>query len=309
MGEPRPAGAGDPELVEVADGVYAYLQPDGGWCLNNAGVITGRSGAVVVDTAATVRRAERLRAAVDSLGAGPGRTVVNTHFHGDHTFGNSVFGPAATVIAHAGTRTEMAETGLGLTALWPDVHWGEVRLVLPDVTHHGGLTLHTDDRRIELLHFGPAHTRSDTVVWLPEERVLFTGDIVMPGCTPFVLMGTVEGSLATLERLRALGATTVVGGHGRVAGPEAFDETEAYLRWIQDVAAEGVREGLTPLEAGRRCGPQEFAGLLDPERLVGNLHRAWAELEGGELGRPLDPVAVFREMTEYNGGRLPACHA
>ncbi|MBA6437026.1 MBL fold metallo-hydrolase [Streptomyces sp. GMR22] len=310
MSERLPAGAGAPKLVEVADGVHAYLQPDGGWCLNNAGVIVGRDGAVVVDTAATVRRAQHLRAAVDSLAAAPGRAVVNTHFHGDHTFGNAVFGEAATIIAHADTRTDMAETGLGLTALWPSVEWGDVRVALPQVTYRGGgVTLHIDGRRVELLHFGPAHTRGDTVVWLPEERVLFTGDIVMPGCTPFVVMGSIEGSLVTLERLRGLGAATVVGGHGPVAGPESLDETEAYLRWIQGVAAEGFRQGLTPLETSIRCDLGDFAGLLDPERLVGNLHRAWAELEGGELARPLDPVAAFHEMVEYNGGRLPACYA
>lgn len=309
MGDRVVSGAGQPELVEVADGVYAYLQPDGSWCLNNAGVIAGRDTAVVVDTAATEQRARRLRASVDSVGAGPGRIIVNTHFHGDHTFGNAVFGAAATVVSHAGTRTEIADTGLALTGLWPDVEWGDVRLTLPNITYTGGMTLYVGDRRAELMHVGPAHTRNDTVVWLPDERVLFTGDIVMSGCTPFVMMGTVEGSLASLDRLRGLGATTVVTGHGPVAGPEVFDRTEEYLRWMQELAAEGARQGLTPLETARECDLGEFAGLLDPERLVGNLYRARMELEGGELARPLNAVAVFKEMIEYNGGRRPACYA
>ncbi|MFF8957352.1 MBL fold metallo-hydrolase [Streptomyces sp. NPDC014894] len=308
MSDGRAADLSGSRLVEVADGVHAYLQPDGGWCLNNAGVIVAGDSAVVVDTAATERRALRLRDAVDSVAAGPRRTVVNTHFHGDHTFGNGVFGPSATVVSHAGARAEMAEAGLGLARLWPDVEWGDVEVVLPDVAYEGSLTLHVEGRRVELLHFGPAHTRSDTVVWLPEERVLFTGDIVMPGCTPFVLMGTVAGSLATLERLRGLGARTVVGGHGPLAGPEAFDATEEYLRWLARTAAEGAERGLTPMETARSCDPGAFAGLLDPERLVGNLHRAWLELEPGQLARPLDVVAVFNEMVEFNGG-LPACHA
>lgn len=274
-----------PRLAEVADGVHAYLQPDGGWCLNNAGVIRVDGGAVVVDTAATERRALRLKESVDALAPGPRRTVVNTHFHGDHTFGNKVFGPGATVISHAHTRTDMAATGLALTGLWPDVEWGDVEVVLPDLTYSGSLTLHADGLRVELLHLGPAHTRSDTVVWLPEERVLFTGDIVMPGCTPFVLMGTVRGSLDTLERLRRLRPVTVVGGHGPLAGPEAFDATEEYLRWLQKVAAEGADRGLTPLETARTCDLGPFAGLLDSERLVGNLHRAWQERDE-DAGRP-----------------------
>ncbi len=114
-------------MAEVADGVYAYIQPAGGWCLNNAGVLAGGDGTVVIDTVATVSRALRLRESVEAIGAGPVRTLVNTHHHGDHTFGNDVFG-AVTIVAHHAARTEMAESGLGLTALWPQVDWGEVRL-------------------------------------------------------------------------------------------------------------------------------------------------------------------------------------
>ncbi|MBB4914288.1 MBL fold metallo-hydrolase [Streptosporangium saharense] len=300
-----------PELVEVAKGVHAYLQPDGGWCLNNAGVITTPDGAVVVDTAATERRALALRDAVDSVAGGARRLVVNTHFHGDHVFGNAVFGQEATVVSHEGTRAEIAETGLALTGLWPDVEWGDVSVVPPDVTYTDRLTVHAGGRRIELISAGPAHTRHDTVVWLPEERVLFAGDIVMPGCTPFVMMGTVRGSLATLGLLRELRPEVVVGGHGPVSGAHALDETEAYLRWLRRVAADGARRGLDALTTARECSLGEYGRLLDPERLVGNLHRALLEPDGGpdhELGVPLDVPAVFGEIVEFNGG-LPACHA
>ncbi|MBE8525350.1 MBL fold metallo-hydrolase [Amycolatopsis sp. H6(2020)] len=309
MREHDNAAGGPARLVEIADGVHAYVQPDGGWCLNNAGIITAPgAGAVVVDTAATERRALALRDTVDRLAEGTRRIVVNTHFHGDHVFGNAAFGPAATVIAHAGTRDEIIETGTQLTGLWPDVDWGEVSVVPPDVTHTDGLTVHLGERRIELLSMGPAHTRHDTVVWLPAERVLFTGDIVMPGCTPFVPMGTVAGSLAALDRMRALRPRVVVGGHGPVSGPAAFDETERYLRWVRKVAAEGAAAGLTPLETARRAARGGFGSLLDPERLVGNLRRAWLELDGGELARPMNVAEMFGELVEFHGG-LPACHA
>ncbi|UGY92997.1 MBL fold metallo-hydrolase [Streptomyces gobiensis] len=299
----------EPRLTPVADNVYAWIQPDGGWCLNNSGVVVGGDGAIVVDTAATVARAERLRAQVDAVAPGSARTLVNTHFHGDHTFGNAVFGPEAAIVAHAGTREEMAATGLALTGLWPDVEWGSVQLALPTVTYEERMTLHLGERRAELIHVGPAHTRNDTVVWLPEERVLFTGDVVLPGCTPFVLMGTVAGSLRALDELRALDPRTVIGGHGPVAGGEAFDATEAYLRWVQDLAAAGVARGLTALETARTADLGAYAALTDPERLVGNLHRARAELEDGELARPLDVAGIFQEMVEFNGGQLMTCRA
>jgi cyclase len=297
-----------PHLAEVADGIYAYLQPAGGWCLNNAGVLAGGDGTVVIDTVATVSRALRLRESVAAIGAGPVRTLVNTHHHGDHTFGNDVFG-AVTIVAHHAARTEMAESGLGLTRLWPQVDWGEVRLALPTLTFEGRLTLHVGDRPADLVHVGPAHTTNDVVVWLPADRVLFAGDVAMSGVTPFNLMGSVSGALRAVDELRRLRPRTIVCGHGPVAGPEVLDQTAEYLEWIQRLAADGAARGLSPLQVAREAGPGAFAHLIDPERIVGNLHRAYAELEGGEPGRPLDVVQIFGEMIEYNGGALPECLA
>ncbi|GHH40043.1 cyclase [Streptomyces umbrinus] len=300
-------------LEELADGVFAYIQPDGGWCVSNAGILLepGRGGGpVLVDTAATHERARAMRTALGGLTPESPRLIVNTHFHGDHTFGNAVLaGPGTVVVAHERTRSEMAAAGLGLTGLWPDVEWGGIELMLPDLTYRQGLTLHQGERRIELIHPGPAHTTNDTLVWLPEERVLFAGDVVLPGCTPFVLMGSVAGSLATLELLRKLDPLTVVGGHGPVSGPEALTRTEEYFHWLTELAAEGRAAGLTPLQLARERGPGPYGDLRDPERLPANLHRAYSELAGEELGHALDVVSVFGEMVEYNGGVLPVSHA
>ncbi|GLW48222.1 MBL fold metallo-hydrolase [Streptomyces sp. NBRC 14336] len=299
------------ELTEVADGVYAHLQPDGGWCLSNAGVVAGPEGLVLVDTAATAARAAALRESVQGLGRGPVKVLVNTHHHGDHTHGNGAF-PGATVVAHARTRAEMARNGLALTGVWPDVSWGELSVRLPDLTFTDQLTLYQGEKEIRLLHLGPAHTNDDVVAWLPQDRVLFAGDIAMSGASPFVLMGSVSGSLAVLARLRALRPRTVVCGHGPVRGPEVLDETEEYLRWIQRVAAEGRAQRLTPLVAAKEAGKGAFGHLSEFERIVGNLHRAYAELDEREAiatGRTVDVAEAFGEMITYNGGRLPTCHA
>jgi cyclase len=298
-------------LQEVGEGIHAFLQPPGGWCLSNAGVIAGPSGLVLVDTAATRARAEALRAAAGGLGRGPVRTVINTHSHGDHVFGNSLFAPPATVIAHELTGPEMEAAGMGLRTLWPDVEWGELPLRLPAVTFGRSMTLLLGDRAVELHHVGPAHSTNDIVAWIPDARVLFAGDVVLPGCTPFCLMGSVRGCLAALGRLRGFGARTVVGGHGKVGGPEVFDETERYLRRILDLAGEGVAEGLSPLQVACRHGAGDFGGLIDPERLVGNLHRAFLEIEDADLplGTDIEVFEVFNEMVEFNGGDVPACLA
>ncbi|WP_041260274.1 MBL fold metallo-hydrolase [Pseudofrankia inefficax] len=298
-----------PRLLEVADRVFAYEQPPGGWCVNNAGILADGDGVVVIDTAATEARARRLRQAVDRLGAGPRRVLVNTHSHGDHTFGNHLFGQAATIIAHENARAEMRATGLALTALWPDTRWGRIAVTPPVLTVSDGLTVHVGDRSARLLPVGPAHTTGDLAVWLPDDRVLFAGDLLMSGCTPFHLFGSISGGLAAIDRLRALNPRTVICGHGPLAGPEVLDRCASYLRWVQRLAASAHAAGLTPLAAAREADLGPFADLLDPERLVGNLHRAYAELDGGEVARPLDAAGIFAEMVAFNGGKLPACLA
>ncbi|UQA96326.1 MBL fold metallo-hydrolase [Streptomyces halobius] len=324
-GEPVPAGTPaaepavpEPYLTELAAGVHAFIQPDGGWCLNNAGFVTDGDATLVVDTAATERRARLLRRRIAESGAPVPRMVVNTHHHGDHTYGNGVFAPEATVVGHAACRRELLAAGLQLHLVWPEVEYGEIRVTAPAVTFTDELTLHIGDIEVRLIHPGVAHTPGDTIVWLPEQRIVFTGDLVFHGGTPFVFMGSLTGSLRALDVLRALDAVTVVPGHGPVAGPEVYDGIERYLRFVDGLAREGRAggppgrgpgEGRTPLEVAQEADLGPFAALAESERLVANLHRAYAELAGAEPGAPLDPLTAFGDMAALNGGVPPACHA
>jgi cyclase len=298
---------GAPGLQEIADGVHAFVQPDGGWCLNNAGAVLDRDTAVLIDTAATESRAGRLRELVATVARQAPRTVVNTHAHGDHSFGNFVF-PEAVVVAAERTRAEAIETGLHLTKLWPDVEWGAIELTPPQLTFSDRTTLHLADRTVELHSFGPAHSACDTVAWLPDQRVLFTGDLVMSGVTPIVLTGSIGGLRSAVAALRRFDALTIVPGHGPVGGPELLDTTERYLAWVTEVARAGLAEGRTPLDMARDADPGEFAEFVDGERLVPNLYRACGELRGGGAGAFADVDEIFRAMVELNGG-LPTCHA
>ncbi|RSS40894.1 MBL fold metallo-hydrolase [Streptomyces sp. WAC07061] len=295
-------------MQEVAEDVYAYVQPDGGWCLNNAGLITAGGRPALIDTAATEARARALKDAVARVTPHAPGFVINTHPHGDHTFGNRLFADDAVIVAHEATRAEMDLAGLHLTGLWPEVCWGDVGVELPTLTFRDPITLHLGDIRAEVMHLGTAHTKNDSVVWLPEQRVLFAGDIVMSGATPFCLTGSISGSLTVIAKLRALGPRTIVSGHGPVGGVELLDTTAAYLRHVQELAAAGIAAGLTPLEAARESDLGPFAALLDSERLVPNLHRAYAEAAGAEPGHQLDIAELFSEMVDFHGG-LPACAA
>ncbi|NUK07942.1 MBL fold metallo-hydrolase [Streptomyces lunaelactis] len=301
--------ATDPYTVRLTPEAHAYVQPDGGWCLNNAGFISDGESTLLIDTAATERRARALREAVLASGVPLPRTVVNTHHHGDHTYGNGVFLPEAMVIGHDSCRSEVLAAGHQLHLMWPQTDFGDIMITAPTVTYNDRLTVHVGDIEVRLIHPGVAHTIGDTIVHLPRQRVVFTGDLIFQGGTPFVPMGSLSGSLRALEVLRSLDATTVVPGHGPITDPSAYEATERYLRYVAELAQEAYGKGRTPLEAAREADLGVFAELRESERLVANLHRAYAELDGKPAGSPLDAVAVFADMAVMNGGVPVACHA
>ena len=296
-------GAPPPELVKVSDGIYAWVQPDGTWGLNNPGFFVGSDGVTVVDTCMTQARTEALVDAIRSVTDAPLRTLVNTHHHGDHTHGNYLL-PAATVIAHEKCREEIVAAGLSMASKFPHVKFGELVVRPPFVTFTDRLTVFVDDRRVELFHPGVAHTTNDIVAWVPDQRILFSGDLLMNGGTPFMVAGSIAGSIAALDLLQALGAETIVPGHGAVCGPEVIYTTLGYLRLVRDLAHDMRASGGSPLETARAADLGEFAALSNSERLVGNLHRAAAELDGMPRGAPLDMSAIYAEMAEFNGGQL-----
>ncbi|MEN8653051.1 MBL fold metallo-hydrolase [Streptomyces sp. 21So2-11] len=301
--------ATDPYTVRLAPEVHAYIQPDGGWCLSNAGFVSDGESTLLVDTAATERRAHALREALLATGAPLPRTVVNTHHHGDHTYGNSVFLPEATVVGHDTCRAEVLAVGHQLHTVWPQTDFGEITITAPTLTYSERLTVHVGGTEVRIIHPGVAHTTGDSVVHLPEHGIVFTGDLVFQGGTPFVPMGSLSGSLRALDLLRSLDASTVVPGHGPITDPSAYDATERYLRYVAELAEAGRTKGLTPLETAKQADLGDFAELRESERLVANLHRAYAELDGLPLGSPLDPMALFTDMAIMNGGRPVACHA
>jgi cyclase len=303
---------GTPEVVEVSAGVYAYIQPDGTWWINNTGFLAAPQGVISIDACSTRRRTAAYAAAIAAVTPAPVRAVVNTHHHGDHTYGNCLF-PGAAIIAHERTRAEVIAGGPPRDLpFWDGPDWGDLTLEPPYVTFTDQLAVYSGDVRAEVRHVGlPAHTTNDSIVWIPERSVLFCGDLIFNGGTPFLLMGSVSGAVDVLEQVIApLQAQLIVPGHGPVfSDPEPLDETLAYLRFVLGVAERSLAAGLSPLDAALETDLGPFAEWADAERIVGNLHRAQAELRGGPRGAPVDVAAALTDMVAYNGGAPLTCLA
>jgi cyclase len=300
-----PTDLGPPRVEEV-------IQPDGSWWINNAGFLVGTAGVVSVDSCSTEQRTRAYRAAIASVSQAPIRTLVNSHHHGDHTNGNYQF-PGATIVGHTRCRSEMLAAGLPgprTAKTWDVPDWGALQSAPPFLTYTDGVELWVDELRCEVRYVGtPAHTSNDSVVWIPDRGVLFAGDLLMNGGTPFIMAGSMAGAIEAVHTIKSLDAQVIVPGHGSVCGPEVIDEVLSYLHFVRDLAADAHAAGLSPLAAARECDLGGYAQLSDPERLVGNLHRAYAELDGTAPGGPIDRVTALADMVALNGGQPLTCLA
>jgi len=135
------------------------------------------------------------------------------------------------------------------------------------------------------------------------------GDLVFNGGTPFALSGSVAGWLDVLTALRDLGPEVIVPGHGPPGGPGLIEETAGYLDFVQKAAADRYAAGRPVPDAAAGLDLGRYAELTDAERIVGNLYRAYAELDGRDRGCPLDEARCFAGMVAYNGGKPLRCLA
>jgi glyoxylase-like metal-dependent hydrolase (beta-lactamase superfamily II) len=237
-------------FAELAKGVYAYTAEGD----PNSGVIVGDEGVMVVDATATPVMAQALLEQIRKVTDKPVTHVLLTHYHAVRVMGASAF-KAREIIASALTRELIEERGQedfesevnrfprlfravetvpGLT--WPTIAFGTT------------MTVWLGKRRVEIMHLGRGHTKGDTVAWLPAEKVLFSGDLVEYGATPYTGDAYLTDWPATLERLSALGASKLVPGRGdALTDPTevaaGIAGTRDFLTAMFDSVKVGVAEG------------------------------------------------------------------
>jgi glyoxylase-like metal-dependent hydrolase (beta-lactamase superfamily II) len=270
MTYPVPVVNGTPQ--EVASGVYVV--PDGRVPLvPNVGIVLGDDTALVVDTAMGPRNGARIHELARGLAADRRLLLTITHFHPEHGYGAQEFGDA-TIVVNRAQVDEFHDKAAAYLEMFrtfgPAVaeQLEGVELVEPDEVYDGDVhELDLGGRRVELRTWGLAHTRGDQVVWLPEERVLFTGDLVEERC--FAIFpyfppedADVDGErwLAVLERLEELGPVVVVPGHGGVGGVEVVRTAHEYITQLRDEAHRLRSEGV-PVDAAAEQLDAFFRGL------------------------------------------------
>ena len=238
-----------PELQKIADSVYSYIDIAPGSPGNafgaNAGVVVGQDAVLVIDTLTSSKEVESLAVQVKKITTKPVKYVVNTHYHLDHSLGNSYFADkGAVIISHAKCRDAIAASGdeilkdptmFGL----PEDFWEGTRTVSPSITFNQEMTIDLGGITVKLIHSGVAsHSTGSIIVHVPEQDVLFTGDILFTDFHPYLGEGDFAGWEKTLNTIRDMNVKNIIPGHGPLSSNKDIDDMKNYLSIFDKKATE-----------------------------------------------------------------------
>jgi len=301
--EPRFDGG----LQEIAPATFAWIQPNGGLGESNAGLIVGDNASLLIDTLWDERLTRRmLESMAPALVTAPIRRLLNTHGDGDHWYGNGLL-PEAEIHASAAAAAQMREepptmltrlsplgpaakllgavpTLPGRSSLQGIADFAEqlsnydfkgISPRLPDQTFEGSSVFEAGGRTVEAIEVGPAHTAGDAIVWLADERIVFSGDIVFNRITPIMWAGPVENWIAALDRIVALDPVAVVPGHGPICGFETVAELRTYWTWLDAKVGPEAADDPLPVAESLVRSPEfssaPWASWSHPERTLINV--------------------------------------
>jgi cyclase len=193
----------------------------------------------------------------------------------------------------------LAEAAEFIQACFGAFDFRDVRLTLPTKTFEGRLSVRCGDTQLELIQVGPAHTKGDLIVYLPREKVVFTGDILFIGMHPIVWEGPVERWIAACDRILELDADVIVPGHGPITTQDGVRQTKQYWQHVLDAARRGHAAGVSVDDVARELLSQGFADWTEAHRLVVNVDTVYRDLAGDRGHR--DPLAMFARMARLEG--------
>jgi glyoxylase-like metal-dependent hydrolase (beta-lactamase superfamily II) len=303
-------------LYETGNGIFAYLQPDGGWGWSNAGLISDGDQALLVDTlfdASLTRDMLAIMADATGKGADDIGVIVNTHANGDHCHGNGLC-QHAEIIASEASAAEMAElpapalaaimaqakelgpAGQYLVDIFGSFDFTDVAEKHPTKTFSGEYSVEVGDKKVQLIEVGPAHTAGDVLVHVPDDKTIFTGDILFIEGTPIMWAGPVSNWIAACDRIIDLQPETIVPGHGPITDAAGVRRVQDYLHYINREARQRYDAGLSVRDAAHDINLGDFSSWGDSERIAVNVSTLYREYSGDMS--PPDVTALFGLMAE-----------
>ncbi len=278
------------KVEKLNERIYALLGPIGlpdkmnqGYMVNST-LLIGEHGVIVVDTGFTDKIGQHLAKAIKTITSKPVTHIINTHHHGDHTLGNIAF-DGAEVISSAQCRTAVDSTAmewLGIVENLTGMKFPDTRPVLASKTYaedsRTKLTLQGVNLELWVPH--RSHTVGDLMVYLPDEKVLIAGDIIVHKESPQFRDGFVKSWLDTLAAIQKTEVTTIIPGHGPLMNKAQFTQYHAMLDKLYQGVEAGYKQGLTDSEVRQNLDLSEWRKLENFEDFMGgNINRAYLEVE------------------------------
>ena len=303
-------------LKDIGNGLYAWLQPDGGWGWSNAGLIRDGEASLLVDTLFDMSLTRDMLAAMeDATGIGAEKigAIVNTHANGDHCHGNGCC-PQAEIIASEASAKEMAEVPPAMLAqfkkmgaqlgpagsyfadIFAPFDFENVDERTPTRTFSGMLDLKVGDKAVKLIEVGPAHTGGDVLVHVPGDRAVFTGDILFIDGTPLMWAGPVANWIRACQTIIAMDVDVIVPGHGPVTDKAGVRRVAEYLDFVDREARERFDASLDVREAALDIALGEYSSWGDAERIAVNVDSLYREYRGD--GKVTPVIELFALMAE-----------
>lgn len=310
-------------LHDIGNGLWAYLLPDGSWGWSNAGLIEDSGETLLVDTLfdlkLTREMLDAMRAAVPAskdIGA-----LVNTHGNGDHTFGNQLL-QGKRIIAAQGCIDDLKHRPPEQLAQWQNnwknmglagaffqevmgshFDWQGIELdrIMPNEIFSGERRMKVGDKEVILVEVGPAHTRGDVLVYVPKDKVVYTGDILFNGGHPAIWAGPVSNWIAACDRMLAWDVETVVPGHGAITDKTGVRFFRDYLTYLLAESKKCLDAGMDFKQAADKISLDRWAVWGEAERLPVNVYACYRELTG-DTGNP-EVSGVRMELLEMMGKR------
>jgi len=308
-------------LYDLGAGCYAWVQPDGSWGYSNSGLVADGGESLLVDTLYDLPKTREMLAGYRHAEPAANRiaALVNTHGNGDHYFGNQLVDTPRIIASRAcaeeiRSRPPSARAAqlrnwreLGDAGRFYHENLGGkfdlegIELVPPNEVFENRLDLTIGGKKIELHNVGPAHTAGDTLVYVPGDRIVYTGDIIFADAHPIVWDGPVANWIRACDLMLSWDVDVVVPGHGRICDPKAVRATRDYWHYLTLAARARFDAGMPVEEAVRDIALEQFDGWLDEERIVVNVHVLYGDFRGGEP--PPDFAEMSGRMLRYRNAR------
>jgi cyclase len=237
----------------------------------NTGFFIGEKEVLVIDAKMTEESAKKMIAEIKKLTSNPIKYVILTHSDGDHVNGLVGFPPDVIVVAHHQAAKDMDDA-------FKDPN---LRSYLPDVAFSKKMKLHLGDKTVELFHYGPAHTSGDIVIFFPDEKVAFIGDLLFLGRDPLIHRhknGNSFGLVKNLKSILKLGAETFVHGHGPIASPGDLEGVIKSLEEKQTKIKALIEEGKSLVEIKKIFKVEDRPSPPDRPRRPGLVETIYLEL-------------------------------